>query len=183
MLASCGCANSRIVYNVGTLTQLLGVMHCVAGFCFALTSLAGRKLAKAIKPRIVLWYSQAVWGIITVQSQAKTLKARSSNTTQDYRGSWTSLDFTFTHGNQNLLCEASRQARYNPIALNTQESHQRPQKAGSAASSQQFGAHRITAGLLSSHGGHGRWETRHSRDHSWNATSGQRWRSVQLPSG
>lgn len=29
-----------------------------------------------------------------------------------YRGSWASLDLEFTHGNQNLLFEASHQARY-----------------------------------------------------------------------
>lgn len=44
----------RVACHVGRLPQLPGMMHCVVGFCFALTGLAGGKLAEAGKPRIEL---------------------------------------------------------------------------------------------------------------------------------
>lgn len=56
----------------------------------------------------------------------------------------------------------TRQDIYIHIALNTQESHQRQQRGGSAVPLEQFGALIFAPGLFSSHGGHGRWKTRRS---------------------
>lgn len=137
------------------------MMHCVVGFCFALTGLAGMELAKASRPRIESWYSQVRWGIIRVQLWRNT----SGQQQQCYTGIQRILNVTWPQILTiiwNLLFETSHQARYKHIALNTQDSHQRQQREGSAASSEQFGAQHFAPGLLSSHGGHGRWKTRHS---------------------